>query len=294
MKITHVSGWKTVRLKLWSNVIKLVRTLLKCPMNKESYTSIQTVNTSAFSSQTKLHINIWITLNLKYCLLRTSVISTKTLCTLYVRVDLKKSAEDHFWICLATRKLHIPPNIWTTKSSEEFKQRQLWGSAADGWICSTWILLWWCWSCLCLPQQQLSLTTTMTWAGWTATARASTSSVPTVRFLLLSGATLVRRMARIACGPLSASPHLRDWVRPVTAGGTTSTVLGWSGGYSVLESHSYSLINTFIGIYLTSSTTWVKWFEHTEYALKEETCITNQQFRQFYFDHLLLVLVTWA
>lgn len=93
---------------------------------------IQMINMSAFSSQTNHHISIWITLTLKYCLLRRSFISTKTLWTPCVRVDLKKSAEDHFWICLATRKLHIPPNIWTTKGSEEFKQRQLWGSAADG------------------------------------------------------------------------------------------------------------------------------------------------------------------
>ena len=162
------------------------------------------------------------------------------------------SSEVQFWSCPETNKLHITPGYKTSgqqRDLEEFKLRQLWGRAADGRISPTWILLPWCWCCVCWRQWRLSLTTIMTWAGSTATVRASTSSVPTARWWWPPGATTARRMAWTACGRLSASPHPRVWGSPATAGGTTSAGLGWSGGSSVVCLLSDHLLSTFFEMY---------------------------------------------
>lgn len=50
------------------------------------------------------------------------------------------------------------------------------------------------------------------------------------------------RKAWTACGRLSARPHLKVSGSLLTAGGTTSAVLGWSGGSSVVH-HVYLLVN---------------------------------------------------
>lgn len=166
---------------------------------------------------------------------------------LSLKVYLKMLSEFHFWMFPVSIKQMTHrswmQNIWKTKDLEEFKQRQLWESAADQLIPSTWILLWCWWHCLRWPRWQLSLMTIMIWTGSTATARASISSVPTERSSWPSGATSVRRKAQIACGRLNVSPHLRVWGSPVTAGGTTSTVLGWSGGSYMSFLFIYLLID---------------------------------------------------
>lgn len=171
-----------------------------------------------------------------------------------LRVYLKMSNEVHFWICPECSKLHITPGYKTSGQQKHWRSLN-WGSCekcdrlTSSSSTATWILLWWSWRCLCWPQWRVRLMTIMTWNGSTATARASTSSVPTERSSWPSGATTASRMAQTVCGRLSASQPPRVLGSPVTAGGTTSTVPAWSGGSSVFVSLIHSFIDHFISIF---------------------------------------------
>lgn len=147
------------------------------------------------------------------------------------RVYLKMSNEAPFGLVWREEKLHITTGYKTSGVEESWR-------SLKGGSCvniqqrvrsSAWFLLPWCWRCLCWQPWQLSPTTITTWAGSTATARASTSSVPMERSLLQPGATTASRMDPTACGHLNASPRLRVWGSPLTVGGTTSAVLVWNG-----------------------------------------------------------------
>ena len=92
-----------------------------------------------------------------------------------------------------------------------------------------------CWSRWWRPSMTPMTPKPTTCPGSTNTARDSTSSAPTVRHWWRCGASSARCRAPTACGPLSASPRLRDLGSPRTAGGTTSTGPAWSGEWELLQ-----------------------------------------------------------
>lgn len=148
------------------------------------------------------------------------------------RVYLKMSTAAPFGLVWLAEKLHMTTGIKHLDLNSlggVWSEAAVWTFSRRSDSSSAWFLLPWCWRCLCWRLRQLSPTTITTWAGSTATARASTSSAPTERSLLQPGATTASRMDPTACGHLNASPRRRVWGSPLTVGGTTSTVLGWNG-----------------------------------------------------------------